>query len=157
MSQKIPESIFKFKSLSGKPVFDYDDFNRYLLEHEGEDIIMHCKPEAKTPEKMQLYAFYHSNILNCAVIGYTYRGYTGMDTVKADYLLRAEFAKDFIEKPNGEYQPIMLDKKGMTKARLLKFVQDCIFFIETDLEVEVPSSEEYKLRKATGRNFKTIK
>lgn len=157
MSQKVPESIFEFKALDGKPVFSYDDFHRFCLEHEGGEIIMHCRPKASTPEKMKMYAFYHVNILNCATLGYTYRGYNGIDNVKSDYLLRAEFAKDFIEKPDGTYESIMLDKRGMTKTRLFKFIQDCIFFIEQDLQVEVPSAEEYKIKKETGRNFKEVK
>ena len=156
MSSKLPEAIFKCTAIDGEPVWASEDFRRYLIEHEGEELILHAKPSVKTAEKLKMYAFWHVNILNCAVLGYTYAGYPGMDTVKADYLLRAEFAKDFIQKPDGTYIPIMLEKKSMTKARLLKLLQDAIQFIEQDLQVEVADAQEWKVKKITGRNFKTV-
>jgi hypothetical protein len=155
MSKKVPESIFKAFARGGKPVFG-PDMNSYCIEHEGEELFVHVEPAVQLSSKMKLYAFYHVNILECAVIGYTAAGYEGIDKVKADYLLRAEFAKDFIKLPDGSYKPIMLDKKGMTMPRLLKYVQDCIFFIENELQIRVPEAEEFKLKKATGRNFLNI-
>jgi len=157
MSKKVQESIFPFTCKDGRVVWTYpEDVRKYCIEHEGEEIYAGFDPAVKLSAKMKLYAFYHVNILNCAVIGYTYAGYEGIDKVKADYLLRAEFCKDFIKKPDGTYQPIMLDKRNMTAARLVKFVQDCIMFIEETLQVDVPSSEEYKLSKGTGRSFKNV-
>lgn len=158
MSKKIPEAIFTAKAVNGKIVVsEPDHLNFYAIEHDNEELFVHVEPIVQLPEKMKLYAYYHVNILQCAVIGYTAAGYPGIDTVKADYLLRAEFAKDFIRKPDGSYTAIMLDKRNMTKTRLLKFAQDCIFFIETELGIIVPSSEEFKIKKATGKNFKEIK
>lgn len=158
MSQKIPEAIFKFVCKDGKPLWSNpDDLYKYCIEHDMEEIIMHCKPSAVTAEKLKMHAFYHVNILQCAVIGYTYSGYPGVDAVKADYLLRAEFCKDFVQDNKGGYIPIMLDKRNMTKARLLKFIQDAIFFIEQELQVTVPSAEEWRIKQQTGKNFKEIK
>lgn len=133
------------------------DLEKYCSMHEGEDLIISIKPFAKTGAKMRMYAFYHGPLLDCAVIGFSRQGYEGVDKVKADYLLRAEFAKDFLLKPNGEAIPIMLDKRQMTKDRLTKFITDCLFYIETNLEMTVPDAEEYKANKGTNRNFKRIK
>lgn len=157
MSQKVPEAIFSAIAEHGKLKFSSDDIGKYCKEHEGESLFIHIEPLAQVPEKLRMYAFWHVNILQCAVIGYTYAGYSGVDTVMADYLLRSEFAKDFIKNPDGTYTPIMLDKKNMTKARLLKLMQDAIFFIEDTLQTQVPSAEEWKVRKLTGKNFKEIK
>lgn len=150
--------LIEFTCRGGKPLFkNQEDLYRYCVEHEGEEIIASLRPKVNTPAKKKMFAFYHANVLQCAMIGYTAAGYPGMDTVKADYLLRAELAKDFIEKPDGSYEPVMLDKRNFTKARLLKYLQDCIFFIESDLQVRVPSADEYRAAIATGRNFIDVK
>lgn len=152
------EAIFSRLCRDGKMItINQEDERNYALEHDGEIIICHYKPAAKTSEKMKMYAYYHSAILDCAVIGFTYIGYEGIDKVKADYLLRAEFAKDFIMRPDGSVQPVMMDKKNMTKARLLKYLQDCIMFIESELQQRVPDSDEYKYKKLTGKSFKPVK
>jgi hypothetical protein len=157
MSNKLPEVIFTALSKDGALSFTTkEQLSAFCREHDQEELLVYLKPAAKGSEKMKLYAFYHVNVLQCAVMGYTYAGYPGIDAVKADYLLRAEFAKDFIQKPDGTYIPVMLDKRGMTKARLLKYVTDCIFFIETELQQRVPESEEWKLKVKTGRNFKRV-
>lgn len=157
-SRKVPEVLFSARAIGGKLLFyNPEHLAMYLAEQEGEELIVHAVPAAKLSTKMKMYAYYHKVILNCAMIGYTHAGYSGLDLVKTDYLLRAEFAKGFIQKPNGEYQPIMLDKRGMTKTRLHKYLEDCIFFIETELQVIVPDSENYKANKDSGRNFKTVK
>lgn len=151
------EGIFTFLSKDGKLcVTNPEDLRTYCYENDEQELIGEFKPVAKTSPKLRMYAFYHKVILHCAVIGYTYRGWSGIDKVKADYLLRAEFAKDYIQKPDGEYQVIMMDKRGMTKVRLHKYMSDCIFFIEEDLQQRVPDSEAYKLSRDTGRNFTKI-
>lgn len=152
------EAIFKCNCKNGKLLFhNVYDLERYATLNEGEELIVSFKPLAKVGVKVRMYAFYHGPLLDCAMIGYIRQGYEGLDKVKVDYLLRAEFAKDFLVKPNGEAIPIMLDKRQMTKDRLFKFITDCLFFIETELEMEVPDSQEYLINKSTSRNFKRIK
>jgi hypothetical protein len=157
MSSKLPEIFFPCRSESGKlKDLNYDDLDKFLLEHEGEDLFMFLKPVAKASEKMKMYAYYHVNVLKCAVIGYTAAGWEGIDEVKADYLLRAQFAKDFVMNPKKQWEPVVLDKREMTKARLLRYMVDCIFFIEEELKTRVPSSDEYKLKVKTGREFRPV-
>ncbi len=151
-SKKVPTAIFKAFAKDGRPVFG-PDMDSYCIEHEGEELFVHVEPMVQVPEKMKMYSFWYCNILECAVIGYTAAGYESIDKVTADYLLRAELAKDFVKKPDGSYQVIMLDKKNMTKARLHKLLSDAIFYIESNLDIRVVEAEEYKLKKATGINF----
>lgn len=158
MSSKLETFILEFTAKGGKPVWkNPDDLYRHCVEHEGEDITVQMLPTVKTAKKLKMFRFYYVNVLHCAVIGYTHAGYPAMDTVKADYLLRAECAKSFIEKPNGEFEPIMLDKRSMTNARLLKYLQDCIHFIESELGVRVPSAEEYRMQRDTGISFREVR
>lgn len=157
MSSKVPELIFSAKAINKKLLFGSPaDIEAYCIEHQDEDLLVHIQPLSKTSPKLKMFAFYYVNILECAVVGYTNAGWESVDKVKADYLLRAELAKDFIKKPNGEYQVIMLDKRNMSKARLLKLLQDSIMFIENDLGVRVGGSDEFKIMKATKRNFKKV-
>ena len=156
-SKKLPEMIVKATAKEGRLLFNNpEDIRMYCIEHDGEDLFVHFQQEAKTADKYKMYAFWYTNILECALLGYTAAGYENLDKVHCDYLLRSELAKDFIRKPDGSYQVIMLDKKNMTKPRLHKLLQDAIFFIENDLQIRVPGSEEFKLKKATGRNFLNI-
>lgn len=155
---KTTEAIFKANARNGKFLWhNIYDLERFLLENEGVELWCVFKQANKLSEKYKMYAYWHGPLLECAVNAYTRAGYSGIDKVKADYLLRAEFAKDFILKPDGSTQVIMLDKSGMTKARLLKLLQDSIQFLEQEMETECPDSEEWKIKKETGRNFKEIK
>jgi hypothetical protein len=151
------EAVFTGTAKDGKIIWSSDDVEKYFLEHDGLELIAEFKLAARVGPKMKLYSYYHGPLLACAVIGYTYRGYEGIDKVKADYLLRAELAKDFIRKPDGTYEVIMLDKKAMSAHRLLKFVQDCVYYLELELGQTPPDAEEYKVSKIAGRKFKTVK
>lgn len=156
-SRKVPEVIFQACGVDGELVFSNpQDLTGFLMEHPEEVLLVHIELEAQTSAKMRMYAYYYRVILPCAVIGYTTAGYEGIDNVHADYLLRAEFAKDYIKKGN-DYVPIVLDKRNMTKPRLHKYMSDCIFFIENQLQQRVPDSEEYKINKQHGGNFQTVK
>jgi hypothetical protein len=44
----------------------------------------------------------------------------------------------------------------MSKERLLKFINDVIFFLESELGQTVPDSEEWKIRKLTGKPFRKV-
>lgn len=158
-SRRVPEVIFgatASERFPGTLFWDNnEDLKKYCIEHAGERLFIHIEPMAQVSEKMKQYAFYHKVILPCAVLGYTFAGYEGIDNVKADYLLRAEFAKDYIRKGQ-DYIPIVMDKRNMTKARLHKYMSDCIFFIEQELQQLVPDSGDYKISKETGRDFKKV-
>lgn len=155
---KISEAIFKFTAKGGKAIYhNVYDFERFLLENEGLELYTTFKQANKLSEKWKMYNFYHGPLLACAIVGYTKAGYSGIDKVKADYLLRAEFAKDFIIGSGGKTTVIMIDKSTMSKSRLLKLLQDAIFFIEEELQMEVPDSNEWRAKKDTGKNFTTVK
>ena len=152
------EAIFKALASKGKILYNnIYDLEKYCLENDGTEIMVSIKPFAKTGPKLRLYAYYHGPLLDYALKAYSSAGYEGMDKVKVDYMLRAEFAKDFILKPDGEAIPIMLDKSKMTKERLTKYVSDCLFHLEQEFGMVPPSSEEYLVNKGKNSNFKLIK
>lgn len=119
----------------------------------GKKIIATIKLEENYAEKERLYAYYYGPLLSAAVTGFTRQGYEGVDKVSADYMLSAELLKGFIKSPTGEAIPTILSKSKISKDRLLKYVQDCIFFIEANLETSAPDSLEWKTYKVTGRKL----
>ena len=151
------EAIFNAKSDGKHCLYEsVDDFAKYLMETEGEDLIVAIKPKAKTSEKMRMYAFYHGPVLHCAMIAYTAVGYQGVDKVVDDYMLCAEFAKALYQKPDGSYHPYILGRSDMTKNRFLKYLQDVLLFLEVEMKMRVPDSEEWKLKKFTGKDFRKV-
>lgn len=156
--KKVSEALFAAKSeRGGLKFFNYEDLEKFCLENEGENIIVQLNVEAKSSEKLRMFAYYYGPVLECAMIGYTMQGWQGVDKVVADYKLRAEFAKDYIRNPAGEYEPYLIRASKMTKARLLKFIEDCLLFIEQDLGQKTPDSESYLASKGTDRKFKQVK
>jgi len=146
------EATFTLHAKNGKaypsnPV----DYEKYLLENDGEDLHYSIRPLSKVSPKMRLYAYLFGPLMTVAVRGYIHRGYHGIDRVQARYKLQAEFAKkELYNEISGETEITLEDLSGMTKARLLQFVTDCVFYIEEHLEQTVPDSAEYKAMKGDG-------
>ena len=134
-----------------------DDFGKYLQEKKNRPLIISLDEVANYPEKERMYAYYHGPLLDCAVQGYAAAGWEGVDKVVADYKLLAEVGKDYIKNPEGEYEPYLLPKSGMTKDRFHKYLHDCILFLETELHQKAPDSEAYKMKEQTGYWFKSVK
>lgn len=149
------EGQFKAVPEKGKLVFKNQiDHDRYMVEMDGIELDITMNPAAKTGEKMRMYHFLYGPLAEAAMRGYTRQGWEGMDKVIAVYKLRAEFAKDFIYNTiTKQHEPYLIELKKMDKARLLKFIQDCIFHIETNLETEAPDSQSWKSYQLTGRKF----
>ena len=150
------ESIFRAVCSKGKFLFFNNfDMERYCIENDGVEVDLSIKHSAKTPEKLRMYAFIHGPLMDAAVRGFTRQGWACMDKVKARYKLQAEFCKEeMYNSKTKQIEVYLIDLSSMSKARLLKFIQDCIFFIETELETETPDSDEWKAKQLSGRNYK---
>ncbi len=150
------EAIFKALAKEGKFIpANMDDFWKYMEqmseEVEGTELLVTFKPLAKVAPKMRLYAFLFGPLLDAAVRGFIYRGYNGIDKVSARYKLQAEFAKaELYNEQTKQTEIYLLDLSSMTKARLLQFVVDCVFYIEEHLQQTIPDSAEYKAMKGDG-------
>lgn len=123
----------------------------------GHRVVITIKTEESYPEKERLYAYYFGPFLSVATDAFTNAGYEGMDKVSTDYKLSAMFLKGFIKLPDGEREATILSKRKITKERLLKYVQDCIFFLESELNTQAPDSMEYKTFKLSGRKLRNTK
>jgi hypothetical protein len=153
------EAIFSAIPKNGKLVFQFkEDFDKYLELYDDQILTIRMEPQAVKGEKRRMNAYLHGPVLDCAVNGYWRHGYAGIDKVQAMYKLQAEFAKGYIENTTtGVMEPYPIPLSSMDKERLYKFLVDVLFFIETDLEQEVPDSTSWKMKKMTGRNFKSTK
>jgi hypothetical protein len=156
---KTTEAIFRATPKNSKLTWhNIYDLERFLTENEGIELTITMKQTSKLSEKIRMFNFLFGPLLECAVIGYTRAGYEGMDKVKARYKLQAELAKgEIYNAKTGKTEIYLLELSGMSKARLLQFIQDCIFYLEAELQMEVPDSDAYKLKKLTGREMKIVK
>jgi hypothetical protein len=138
------EGIFLFRPDKGKiNPYNKTDFDRYLLQNEGIELIGHFEESANSSEKMKLYAFFNGPILDCAMIGFRKKGYTG-DKVVCAYRLLAELAKKTVVNPNGKVEVMVMRQSDMSMKRYHQFVSDALLFLEEELEMEVPDAQTYK-------------
>ena len=133
------------------------DFQKYLEEHVDKRLIVTIDEEANYPEKERMYAYLMGPVLDCAVQGFSDAGWEGMDKVAAEHQFKEMFAKDYIIDPDGIPSPYLLEKKRMSKDRLLKYIVDILHFLEAELGQEVPDSEAYKMKLETGVEFRKVK
>lgn len=153
------EAIFTLFAKNGKGLpTNAEDWEKYMIENDGEELFVTIKPMSKVSEKMRLYAFLFGPLMTSAVNGFIYAGYFGIDRVQARYKLQAEFCKkDLYNEKTRESEITLEDLSGMTKKRLLQFVVDCCFYIEDKLQQKIPDSSTYKMMLQTGRPFKSVK
>ena len=152
------EAIFSAAAKNGKLYYNNpEDFYKYCLEMEGQELHIEMRPIAKLSEKTRMYAYLFGPMMRCAMEGYSAAGWAGVDKTKARYMLQAEFGKkDIYNEKTSKVQTIYEDVGRMSKNRLLKFLIDVLFFLESELNQKVPDSEEWKLKMQTGKNFKRI-
>lgn len=152
------KAIFTSTPKDGKFIFENTvDTHKYCLENEGVELTHEIYPTAKISEKQKMFNYLFGPLMETSVQAYTYGGWPGMDNVKVRYLLQCEFAKEEMATPDGEIITYPIDLKKMDKARLLKFIQDIIFHLESVFGFSAPDSVKYKMMKLTGRNFTTVK
>jgi hypothetical protein len=150
------EAIFTAIPRNGKPIFNNPyDLERYCIETDGRELVFEVRQASKLSEKERMYNYLFGPLMNCCVYALTQAGYEGMDKVKARYKMEAEFLKADMVGPGGIVEPYILDLSRISKERLLKFLQDIIFHLESKYDQDVPDSAEYKAMKGDG--FKSIK
>lgn len=152
------EAIFNATPKNRRLVFDnMFDIEAYCIEQENIEQVISIKPLAKTSEKMRMYAYLFGPLMDCAVQALTDAGWPGMDKVKSRYIMQAEFGKEEMVNPDGVVEPYLIPLEKMSKPRLLKFIKDIIFELESKYNQSCPDSQTYKMMQLTGRNFKSTK
>lgn len=155
---KTEEASFHIFPKDGKVGLYSEDMTKYLLENEGIEQRVTFKQASRITDKEKLYAFLFGPLMSAAAQGFTSAGYPGVDKVQARFILEAEFCKMNVYNPIKD--TIMTHTEhvsSMSKARLLKYVVDIIFFLELELSQSVPDAEQYKLQLKTGKNYQRIK
>ena len=154
----------EFTPTSGHNIWDVlwelqdTDFLPYLRQMAGTRVVMNIESVEVKAEKERMYAYYQKVVLSVAMVFFTDMGWEMIDKNKADEMLKDQCAQEPVfNHKTGEKKLIREDKKYMSKDRLIKYINDCILFLEEN-GYKVPESEEYKNKLITGRDgFKTIK
>lgn len=151
-------AIFQLIPKDARLPFDYDsDFNKYLLEKEGVKQLVTLKDYASSSEKERLYAYLFGPVMKCAVDGFTASGESGIDKVKARYVLEAMFCKaESYNSKTGKVTIYTESVSAMGIKRLHKFISDVLFFLESELQQKVPDAEAFKMRLKSGRDYESI-
>jgi hypothetical protein len=134
------------------------DVQTYLRGMVGKELTVEFKETAKLSEKVLLYAYYHRVVLKVAIDCFENDGWTSMDKVKADYILKAQCGKEIMynEKTKQE-QVYLFEKSAASKKDLYDFVCRCITFLEVERGYTVPDSDSYLFKKSTGLDgFKKV-
>ncbi len=153
---KSSEAIFNLTPKNGV-LIPTEDYTKYLLENEGIEQRVNLKQSARISEKERLYNYFFGPVMSTAVIGFTNAGYTGIDKVKARYIIEAEFAKEQVYNPIKDTTMTRTEHvSSMSKGRLLKLVVDTLFFIELELGCAVPDAEQFKMQLKTGKGYNRI-
>lgn len=152
------EIILECIPKNGKLIF-YNPTNlmKYCLSAEGKEHVMSLKPSNKSSEKQKMQNYLRGPLIDCAIIGFTNAGYWGMDEDSALQELKEMFLTKTIILPDGREKRTPMSIGKINKERLLKFLQDCCFFIESELQQEIPDSVTWREYKITGKNFKSVK
>jgi len=138
------EGIYLFRPEKGRlNPYNKPDFEKYILENEGIELIGHFEESANSSEKMKLYAYFNGPLLGAAMAGYRKKGYTG-DKVVCAYRLLAELAKKTVVNPNGKVEVQVMRQSDMSVKRYHQFICDCILFLEQELDMEAPDAQTYK-------------
>lgn len=124
-------------------VFIHDTASIWLRDNLDQKFMVYLTPWDPSDEKLLMYAYYYASVLEAARKGFRRHGYHGMDKDKCDNEMKLMFASYKYMTPKGE-RIGTLDKRRMSKARLYQYIDDCILFIETELETGVMTVEEFK-------------
>ena len=160
MAIKLAEASFSFVPKEGnsgreilKDLIDNEDLLSFSKQFTGKRVRFWVKEINEKQTKENMFEYYHRVVLQIASICFSDMGWTAVDKVKADYLLKAECAK--IEEYNPQTGELMIftkDKASMTHSELHKYVSDCIDWLQIENGYKVPDSYSFK-----NPGFKPVK
>lgn len=149
--------LFKALASGGKlNILNKVDLEKALLSYDNKELIVEIREYNRSGAKAKLLAFYHHVLLQSASEAFRNNG-EPKDKVESDYALRASFAKTFVKDLQGNEVASLKSKSDMSKKELLDFVTDCINFLESTFNIEVPNSQEFLALKKHGRAMKEVK
>jgi hypothetical protein len=149
--------LFKALASGGKlNILNKVDLEKVCLSFENKEMLIEIREYNRSGAKSKLMAYYHAVILKEASKAFHTNG-EPKDEIESDYCLRAMFAKIFVKDIAGNFITTLESKSEMTKDRLLQYVTDCINFLESTFNIEVPNSQEFLALKKHGRAMKEIK
>ena len=152
------KAIFEAMPEHGRLTFNTKDARDYLLEKEGVPQYITMQDADKISKKLKMYNYLYKVVYPAAVNAFRHHGYEGANTAWVDHKLKSWFAMKSLETKEGETDEYYPEDKGsMSKDRLHKYLSDCIFFVEKELDCRVPDATEYKIYQQSGRKYKKIK
>lgn len=130
------------------------DYEKFLQEKEGKELIGTLEDKELIGERKKMLNFFHGPVLDQCVRAWHELGDPGVDKVVAKYRLKAYFLKDYFINKDKEEEHFVRSLGRTTKEELKRFLDQVLYFMQTDLETSVPDPQQYKLnlKRSYARN-----
>ncbi len=143
----------------GKVIRDMEMESRFAQHHDNSKVMISYRPYGSLVQKERLFAYLFGPLLQCLANAMED---AGMEGSKKDWYeaMKGRYAAFPWYNPlskKEEVRTLDFSSDSTTSAQLGKFVNDIVLFLEMEVGVEVPDSEEYKTQKRLGSSKKTFK
>lgn len=155
--------VFRFKEKDTlKDIIDKIRTNysisSFLYQGRGSELTITVEENSKTNEKIRMYAYLNGVLIPALMKARREQGDV-VDKAECMVDMKMLFAKDVATTKEGDQVLILLSQSDMSKQRLLNFITDIIFHLESEYGVQAPDAEEYKLKmlnSVKSKNFKKV-
>ncbi len=142
--------VFRFKEKDSiKDITDKikrnETLSKFLYQSRESEVTITVEENNKVTEKVRIYAYLNGVLIPALMKARRNQGDV-VDKAECMVDMKILFAKDVKEDKNGNQLIVVMSQSDMTKQRLLDFVTDIIFHLESEYGVEAPDAEEYKLK-----------
>lgn len=143
----------------GKVIRDMELENRFAIHHDNAKVMISYRPYGDLSAKDRLFAYLFGPLLQClqnamedaGIEGSKKDFYEAMKIRYAAYPWRNPLSK------KEEVRTLDFSADSTTSAQLGKFVNDIILFLEMEVGVEAPDSQEWKTQQRLGSSKRTFK
>lgn len=122
-----------------------EDHEKFLKEKEGRELIATMEDKSLIGERKRMLNFFHGPVLDQCVKAWHELGDPNVDKVVAKFRLKAYFLKDYFINADNEEEHFVKSLGRVNKEDMKRFLDQVLYFMQTDLETDVPDPQQYKL------------
>lgn len=142
----------------GKVIRDMELENRFALHHDNSKVMISYRPYGDLSNKERLFAYLFGPLLQCLQNAMED---AGMEASKKEWYeaMKSRYAAYPWFNPlskKEEVRTLDFSSDSTTAAQLGKFVNDIIMFLEIEVGVQAPDSEEWKTQQRLGSSKRTF-
>lgn len=155
--------VFRFKEKDTiKDIVDKIKVNHtiasFLYQSRESEVTITVEENNKTNEKIRMYAYLNGVLIPTLIKAKRNQGDV-LDKTECMLQMKMLFAKDVVTDNSGDQVFVIMSQSDMSKQRLVDFITDIIFHLESEYGIQAPDSEEYKLKllnSVKNKNFRKV-